>query len=64
MAYTLKEDYTEQYTDGSGRYKTVFRAGQSISWETAYAVGLVTTKHEPKEEAKPVKAQKEETQRG
>jgi hypothetical protein len=59
MAYTLKEDYTEQYTDGSGRYKTVFRAGQSISWETAYAVGLVTTKHEPKEEKPDPKAKAE-----
>jgi hypothetical protein len=46
--YTLKEDYTEPYTDGSGRYKTIFKAGQAISWETAYMLGLVTTKTEPK----------------
>ena len=57
--YTLTADYTEPYTDGSGRFKTVFKAGQSISWDTAYALGLVTT---PKQEDKPAKAQKEETQ--
>ncbi len=57
--YTLKEDYQEAYTDGSGRYKTVFKAGQSISWETAYAVGLVTTKHEPKEEKTEAKTKPE-----
>jgi hypothetical protein len=62
MAYTLKEDYTEPYTDGSGRYKTIAKAGQQVAWETAYAWGLVSTKTEPKEEAKPAK--KEETQKG
>lgn len=53
--YTLKEDYSEPYTDGSGRYKTLFQAGQVIPWATAYAVGLVTTKTEPtpKVEEKP-----------
>ncbi len=55
--YTLDKDYTEQYTDGSGRYKKVFSKGQAISWETAKALGLVTG-DEPKEE----KAKKEETQ--
>ena len=58
--YTLTQDYTEPYTDGSGRYKTIFKAGQSISWETAYMLGLVKTKTEPKAEEK--KVQKEETQ--
>ena len=58
--YTLTQDYTEPYTDGSGRYKTIFKAGQQIGWETAYALGLVKTKTEPKAEDK--KAQKEETQ--
>lgn len=68
--YTLKEDHQEPYTDGSGRWKTLFTAGQQIPWATAYAVGLVTTKTEPKAEekaeakAKSDKAQKEETQVG
>jgi hypothetical protein len=60
MPHILTEDYQEPYTDGSGRYKTIFKAGQSISWDTAYALGLVKTKTEPKAEEK--KAQKEETQ--
>jgi hypothetical protein len=61
--FVLKEDYTEPYTDGSGRFKTVFKRGDSISWETAYALGLVTTKTEPKAtEDKPARTQKEETQ--
>lgn len=51
MSFVLKEDYTEQYTDGSGRYKTVFKAGQAISWETAYELGLVKTKTEPKQKS-------------
>lgn len=57
MPYTCKEDYTEQYNDGSGRYKTIFKAGQAISWDTAYELGLVKTKTEPKEAKKeePVK---------
>jgi hypothetical protein len=62
MAYTLTADHTEPYTDGSGRYKTIFKTGQSIAWETAYALGLVKTKTEPKADEK--KAQKEETQKG
>jgi hypothetical protein len=62
MAYTLTADHTEPYTDGSGRYKTIFKKGDVIAWDTAYALGLVKTKTEPKEE--PKKAQKEETQKG
>ena len=63
MPFTLKEDYAEQYTDGSGRWKTLAKAGDAVSWATAYAWGLVSTKMEPKaEDAKPAKAQKEETQ--
>jgi hypothetical protein len=58
--YTLKENYTEPYTDGSGRIKTVFKAGQQISWETAYMLGLVSTKTEPKaaDDASKAKAEK------
>lgn len=62
--YTLTADYAEPYTDGSGRYKTIFKAGQAIRWETAYALGLVATKTEPKADDKPAKAQKEETRKG
>lgn len=50
--FILKEDYQEAYNDGSGRYKTIFKAGQAISWETAYELGLVKTKTEPKEAKK------------
>lgn len=60
--YTLTTDHTEPYSDGSGRFKTIFKAGDQISWETAYALGLVMTKTEPKEEEKPAK--KEETRKG
>lgn len=52
MSYILKEDYSEPYTDGSGRFKRIFQAGQSIAWDTAYALGLVSTKTEPKAEDK------------
>lgn len=55
--YTVTKDYSEQYNDGSGRWKTIFKAGQTIPWETARALGLVQG-----EEPKPAKAQKEETQ--
>lgn len=60
--YTLKEDYTEPYGDGSGRFKKVFSKGQSINWETAKMCGLVegeepTTKVEAEAKAKPEKAQ-------
>lgn len=60
MSYQLTADYQEPYTDGSGRYKTIFKKGDQIAWETAYMLGLVSTKTEPKEEPKPAK--KEETQ--
>lgn len=50
--YTLEKDYTEAYADGSGRTKVIFKAGQKIAWETAYALGMVTTKHPPKDDAK------------
>lgn len=58
--YTVTEDYYEDLTDSSGR-KKVFSAGQKVAWDTAYAVGLVTTKHPPKVEekaAQPAKAEK------
>lgn len=59
MPYTLTEDYSEPYEDGTGRYKKIFPKGAVISWETAYMLGLVKTKTEPKTEDK--KTQKEET---
>ena len=52
MPYTLTQDYTELYTDGSGRYKTIAKKGQQISWAMAVALGLVTG-DEPKTEEKP-----------
>ena len=58
MPYTLTQDYTEPYTDGSGRYKTIAKKGAVISWETARALGLVQgdepteSKAEAKTEAK------------
>lgn len=55
--YTLDKDYQEAYADGSGRVKTIFKAGQQISWDTAYMLGLVSTKAEPKAEPK-AKAEK------
>jgi hypothetical protein len=55
--YTLTEDYYEPLSDGSG-HKKLFSAGQQIAWETAYAVGLVKTKHAPKAEEKPARAEK------
>ncbi len=57
--YTLKEDYQEAYTDGSGRVKTIAKAGQSVAWETAYAWGLVKTKTEPKADEGAPKAKAE-----
>jgi hypothetical protein len=45
--YTVTDDVYEELSDGNGR-KRIFKAGQRIAWETAYAAGLVTTKHAPK----------------
>ena len=52
-SYTVTEDYAEPLSDGSGRTKVVFRAGTVIGWDTAHALGLVSTKHPPKEDAPP-----------
>lgn len=40
--YTLTEDYAE---DG----KVIWKAGTTIGWDTAHALGLVKTKHPPKD---------------
>jgi hypothetical protein len=48
--YTFAEDYYEPLIDGSGR-KKLFSAGDTVSWETAYAICVVKTKRPPKDEA-------------
>jgi len=63
VRYTATEDYYEELQDG-GR-KKVLSAGQQVSWDTAYALGLVTTKHPPKglsdgPKLRPIKAEKQD----
>ena len=50
-SYTVTEDYYEPLIGGN-RDKRIFAAGTVIGWDTAHALGLVTTKHPPKEDEK------------
>lgn len=52
--YTVPEDYYEPLADGGGR-RLIFKAGATIGWDTAYALGLVKTKRPQAEAEKPGK---------
>lgn len=51
--FTPESDVLEPFSDGNGS-KIIVKAGQPTAWATAYELGLVTTKHPPKDD-KPVK---------